>query len=164
MVLRDERALPAPGDARGQPTVLGRIDEVDAAAEDGDRAPPGAQGRLVGACVDPLRQPADDRQPGPRQLPGEAGRHLAAVARHPARPDDAEREVVRRGELAAHVEDRRRTRDLPQPRWVARIVPGEEGDPGPLDARDLAVEIDPPLRRRQVRPQPLAEPGALELP
>jgi hypothetical protein len=143
--------------------MLGGVDHVHAGAEERDRAPAGPQRGVVRVGVDPLRQPANDRQPRRCQLPRQAGRHLAPVGRGAARPDDTERQIVRRGQRALDIEDRggrRRSGAGVRGRPNRRASAGSRRPPrrgrAPLD-------VPGPLRGGHIRAQHLAEPGALQL-
>ena len=89
----------------GQRGVLPRIDDVDAAAEDGDRALSRFEGRPVGDAVDAARQSADDGHAGLCQIVGEHPRRLSAVGGRLPGADDGDEALLLGWRLALDVED-----------------------------------------------------------
>jgi len=72
-------------DLRQKRGMLGRIADVEAAAEDRDRHPPRLERRAVRRGVDPAREAGYDDDAGPRQPPGEVpGRGKAGAGGAPA--------------------------------------------------------------------------------
>ena len=85
---------PARGDLAGERGVLGRVDDVDAAAQHAHRRSPARERAGVRRAVDPPREPADDDDAGARQGPPERMGDPEPVRRGPARPHDRDRGAI----------------------------------------------------------------------
>jgi len=144
-VLGEERAVR--GDVGRQVAVLRRVDHVDAAGENGQRAPARVEGRAVGQAVDAARESAHDSHVVTHQVGHEPMRHLAAVRRHGARADDGHGPFVLRQQLAARVEDGRGVIDVGQPRGITLVGEGVRLHASALHAPPQRGDIDGTTRR-----------------
>ena len=119
----------------GQLAVLGRIDDVDAASQHGNRCAASVEGPLMRLAVDSARQPADDGKALGRELKAQPLRHSAPDIAARARADD--RDTIGASHLggAADEQERRRVCDLAQ---VGRIVGVSPFDQARAEIRQLA--------------------------
>ena len=88
----DERS--GRGNFLGEPLVGRRVDPIDAMTQEGDGTTAGSEGTTVCSSIDTLRQPADNREAGTREMLGELeGVALAALGRIAATDDRDGRQV-----------------------------------------------------------------------
>ena len=157
--LGEDQALLA--DPPPERAVGGRVGDVGAAAEHGDRAA-GVERAAVGAGVDAEGEAADDDHPGRRQLPPQLAGDLAAVGGGAAGADDRSPRRTARGRRAGRG---RRGRSAPRARRrrrAARPGRGRRGGSRPstappassaarwrsVERRDPAQQLGGDLRRR----------------
>ena len=154
-----------------QRLVLARIDAVDAAGEDRDRA--ARKRRLVRGRVDAARQPGDDDELGVAEALGEQRRHLAPGDRGVARADDGDRRARsdaacrrapraaaaahRHGEARADRAARRCRRKRAPSRIVAAISSSASASAGDADGarraaapRKVRQRVERGLRRAEM--------------
>src|SRR5881628_655504 len=93
-------------DLSHEPRVLRRVDDVDSAAEDRDRAPLRREGAPVGGRVDSPGEAADDRDAASGEIEGEMLGHVQSIRAGSTRPHDCDGEPVGGHDLAAHVKAR----------------------------------------------------------
>src|SRR5262249_6309541 len=91
-----------------EPRVLGWVDDVDTAPEDGARASLRRQGAPVGGRVDSPSEAADDRHAASSEIESELLGHLQSIRARPTRSHDRDSQRVAGHDLAAHVKARRR--------------------------------------------------------
>ncbi len=150
-------------DSCGQSAVFGRIDLIDAAAQDGNRAVAGVQRCAVGDGVDAHRQAADDGHTGAGQLGGKLSGNLATVYAGAARSDDGNRPKVVLTQFAAHVEDRRARLQRFQVGGIVVVPPRKHVNACVDDAAPFAVQVDFPARAQQILEAAPVEAGGREL-
>ena len=143
---------PLAGDARVQPCVAARVDDVRPAAEHGHggrvQRGLGVHGGLLRDGVDAQGHPAGHDHAGSRQTAGDAARHLLAVGRRRTRADHRDdRRVHDRGDPGA--------RPSPGPLPRART-----GTAAGLRGRGAGRDRAPRSRRRRGRPAGAAPRGA----
>src|SRR5690606_17375404 len=105
-------------DACGEPGVVSGIDDIDPAAEHGDRAGRPGEGALVAGRVDAGREAARDREAGSAQVLGQAKRRLAPRAGRVAAADD--RDLRSAEEVGAGAVDPQRERRVVRLREARR--------------------------------------------
>ena len=92
--------------------VLGRVEDVDAAGDDADRA--ALQRAVVRGAVDPAGEAGDDDQVLLAEVVGQPAREAAGRRRGIARADDRHRRPVEQVEIALGDQQRRRILELGQ--------------------------------------------------
>ena len=109
-VFRQHRAVP--DDLFRQARVLAGIDDVDAAAQNGDRPLSRLQRGAVGDGIDAACQSADDGDARSRHVVREGAGRLTSVGRRLPGADDGHGALVLRRQLPTDVEHRRQVVDL----------------------------------------------------
>ncbi len=112
-----------------QRPVLGRIDLIQAASEDGDGLATAVDGALVRATVTAARQSADDAEAVAGEGGGQAVRDLERRRRGRARADD--RDAWPLGQPSADPQPDGRVRDRRQQAGVSRLVQSQVGQAEP---------------------------------
>ena len=125
-----DTSRPASANFRSQLTVLGRIDLVHPAAENGHGVAPAFEDRPVSGSVDPSRHAARDREPGGRQVLGQTPRRGTAIRRWAARPDNAQHQGGQQVHMAAYEQQGWRIEDLLELGWVTRVSQGDQSRTG----------------------------------
>ena len=75
------------GDRLRQLAVLGRINHINAASQDRQRAPAVIERGLMGFAINPARQPAHNRNPISYQVGDELPRYLSTIRTGAPRAD-----------------------------------------------------------------------------
>jgi hypothetical protein len=150
-------------DLLGQTGILLGVDDVDPAAQHGDRPAAGLQATAVGDGVDAPGHSADDGDPGPGHVSTQHARGFLAIDRCPPGADDGHGPLVAGLNAPAHIQDRRRIVDLAQVRWVVGAVPGEDVGPQPLDLPDLSIQVQFLPCLEQVGHRSPVEAGLLQI-
>ena len=143
--------------------IFGRVDLIDAAAQDGNRAVAGVQRCAVGDGVDAHRQAADDGHTGAGQLGRKLSGNLAAVYAGAACSDDGDRPEVVLTQVAAHVEYRRARLQRFQVGGIVVVPPRMHVNACVDDAAPFAVQVDFPARAQQILEAAPVEAGGREL-
>ena len=139
-IVGDERALL--DDPRRQVLVLGRVNDVDAAAKHGDRSAARLDRRLVRGRVDSARQPGNDRDSRLGELGRESSGDFPSIARRAPCADDRERGIVVRTQGALHVENGRRRGNLRQQSGILRIRDRDRRDAEARHPVELSERIE----------------------
>src|SRR5580658_4862119 len=106
--------------------MFGRVNDIDAASQHGERLAMSVEGPLMRFAVDSSRQTADDGEALGRQLEAEPLRHPASDIAGGARADYRDTGAVGQSGSAADEQERRRVGDLPQIRWIVGVGPFDE--------------------------------------
>lgn len=139
-MLADDRALG--DDALDQVAVFRWVDDVQAAAEDGDRTAAGVERRAMRVRVDAAGEATDDSDCRAGQLADQPLGRDASVRRQPAGADDGDSQVIPRAQVTPQEEDWRRCVDLAEARRVGWIVDGDNSNAGHLEAAHLGVGVE----------------------
>ena len=138
-----------------EPRVLARIVDVEPAADDRDRPARSLERRLVRGGVDAASEPGHDRDPRERELPRQAPRDVAPVARGLARPDDGHGGKAQPLHPPEGEEEKRRIRDLQEKPRIRVVERRHDGDAAALDlggpVQRLAILRRPQDGTRPVR-------------
>ena len=137
--------------------VLARIVDVDAAAEDRDRAARRFQGGFVGRRVHAAREARHDGHARACDLAREPPRHVPAVTRGVAGAHDRDGRQAEPFEAAEREDEKRRVGDLGEPERKFGIEGRHQAHPRGLDTGGPAIGLRV-VARPQHRPRPL--PGA----
>jgi len=137
-----------------QPFVLGRVDHVDATAQDGKGTAPGVERGVMRDGIDAAGQTADDSEPGADQLGNDAGRQLFAIDRWATGAHHPDALIVLACQLTVDVEQGRGVEYLFEAGRIVGVEDAQHTYPEPLQLLHLTVERErlPFLQQAGERP------------
>jgi len=116
------------GDFLGKVVVFGGVDIVDGGGEDGNGSSSGEERSAMGGGIDAAREAADDGESGASERAGKAFGLLLSVEGATSGADDADGEIIARGEIASAVENEGRIGNLGEAMRIAAPVADEHLD------------------------------------
>ena len=119
--------------------VLGRVEDVDPAGDDSDRA--AVERAVMRRAVDPAGEARDDDEVALAEIVSKAAREAARRRRGIARADDRHRRPVEQVEVALRHQQRRRVLELGQQPRIEPLPQRQELGAELVDPRDLALGI-----------------------